>query len=233
MRIGATLLFKDGHCFQSYGWHMLRPLGKLQNALDHLDKYEVDEICIIRPVREKDRSFDSDVKRLKDAKSSTPLSFGGGIRSLANLELLDGMPVERFVVSSALFNEEIELIERVHSKYGKQSIVGFIPFSYKEQLKVFNSSENCFQGVGSLNLTSLKLCDEVVLHDCDSEGSFKGFNEVVVDQLEISQDKLIYSGGVSEMSREPRLCIHKPKSILIENKILHKENSKKTFYDPM
>ena len=64
MRIGTTLLFQDGYCYQSYGWNMLRPLGALQNALDHLDKYELDEISIIRPVRDNDYSYNKDVQRL-------------------------------------------------------------------------------------------------------------------------------------------------------------------------
>ena len=233
MRVGTTLLFKDGYCFQSYGWNMLRPLGSLQNALDHLDKYELDEICILRPVRDNDQTYHQDVERLRNAKSSTPLAFGGGIRNLDDIALLEGMPVERFVVSSALFNADLALIEKLYSKYGKQSIVGLIPFSVKEQLQVFNSSENCFQSPQSLCVPALTLCDEVVLHDCDAEGNNAGFNQEGVKLLGISQNKLIYSGGVSEMARQPQSCTFKPKSILIENKILHRENSKISFYGAM
>ena len=97
MRLGTTLLFKDGYCYQSYGWNMLRPLGALQNALNHLDKYELDEISIIRPVRDNDYSYNKDVQRLKNAKSSTPLAFGGGIRSLDDIKILDSQFVDLLV----------------------------------------------------------------------------------------------------------------------------------------
>ena len=233
MRVGTTLLFKNGYCYQSYGWNMLRPLGDLQNALDHLDKYELDEICILRPVRDNDHTYNKDIKRLRYAKSSTPLAFGGGIRSLDDIELLEGMPVERFIVSSALFNRDIRLIERLHSKYGEQSIVGFIPFSLKEQLGVFNPLKNHFQSPQSLNESALSLCDEVVLHDCDAEGRNIGFNAAVVSSLEIKSNNLIFSGGVSEIVRNGESVGIEPKSILIENKILHRENSKKTYYGAM
>ena len=100
----------------------MRPLGQLQNVLNHLDKYELDEICIVRPIRNNDESFHSDIERIKKAKSSTPLAFGGGIRSMDDINFLEGLPIERFVVSSALFFDDIKLIERLHGKYGKQSI---------------------------------------------------------------------------------------------------------------
>lgn len=233
MRIGTTLLFKEGYCYQSYGWNMLRPLGALQNALNHLDKYELDEICILRPVRDKDYTYQQDIELLRNAKSSTPLAFGGGIRSLDDIRVLEGMPAERFVVSSALFYNDIALIERLHSKYGEQSIIGFIPFSLKEHLQVFNSRENCFQFPQTLNERALALCDEVVLHDCDSEGVKTGFNQEVVSYLGNIESRLIYSGGVSEMLKEKLKWVNFPKSILVENKILHKENSKKSYYNAM
>ena len=233
MRLGTTLLFKDGYCYQSYGWKVLRPLGTLQNALDHLDSYELDEICILRPVRAIDHTYRQDLERLRNAKSSTPLAFGGGIRNLDDIALLEGMPVERFVVSSALFNPDVRLIERLHSKYGEQSIVGFVPFSLKSQLQVFNPKENCFQSAQSLNATALELCDEVVLHDCDAEGKNTGFSQEAVKLLGINHNKLLYSGGVSYLAKYPRSCDSMPKSILVENKILHRENSKKSFYGAM
>jgi imidazole glycerol phosphate synthase subunit HisF len=233
MRVGTTLLYQDGYCYQSYGWNMLRPLGALQNALDHLDTYELDEICIIRPVRDNDQAYHQDFKRLREAKSSTPLAFGGGIRNLNDIELLEGMPVERFVVSSALFDKNTALIERLNAKYGEQSIVGFIPFSLSEQLRVFNSRMDCFQNPHSLNKSALRLCDEVVLHDCNAEGEYTGFDIEVVNNIEIDKNKLIFSGGVSEIVRNDESILFKPKSILIENKILHRENSKKTYYGAM
>ena len=233
MRVGSTLLFKDGYCFQSYGWKLLRPLGDLQNALNHLDQYELDEICIIRPIRDIDKSYYSDINYLKEVKSSTPLAFGGGIRNLKDLDLLEGLPVERFILSSALFYSDLDLLHRLRSKYGEQSIVGFIPFSFKKQFQVFNSTNNNFQSPDSLNKLSLKLCDEIVFHDCDAEGRVSGFKEEVCNYLGVRDNKQIYSGGVSEMVRRKSPLIEIPKSILIENKILHRENSKKSYYYAM
>ena len=209
---------------------MLRPLGNLQNALKHLDRYKIDEICIIRPVREHDSSFKSDVDILKNAKSSTPLAFGGGIRSLDDIGILKGLPVERFVLSSGLFNPDLCLIEKLHSRYGEQSIVGFIPFTKDKKYRFFHSSSNSLKDLCELNKKALKLCDEIVLHDCKSEGQEEGFDHEVMEVLGIDRNNMIYSGGVSQIVKNLDLVKGEPKSILIENKVLHRENSKMTFY---
>ena len=90
MRIGSMILFKNGYCYQSYGWNLLRPLGKLQNIVSHLDKYLIDDITIIRPIRdnENDSTLLSDLNEIKKLKSSTPISFGGGIRNINQLHLI-------------------------------------------------------------------------------------------------------------------------------------------------
>ena len=66
MRIGSIILFKNGYCYQSYGWNLLRPLGKLQNIVSHLDKYLIDDITIIRPIRddENDSTLLSDLNEI-------------------------------------------------------------------------------------------------------------------------------------------------------------------------
>ena len=160
-------------------------------------------------------------------KSSTPLAFGGGIRNLNDIDLF-----RRNALSNGssfhqpLFNMNTALIERLNAKYGEQSIVGFIPFSLTKQLKVFNPLENCFQSPKSLNKSALRLCDEVVLHDCDSEGEYTGFDIEVVSTLGIDKNKLIFSGGVSQIVSNDESISFKPKSILIDNKILHREKLK-------
>ena len=57
MRLGSVIWFKNGYCYQSYGWKLLRPLGKLQNIINHLDKYLIDDITILRPIRDNDNQI--------------------------------------------------------------------------------------------------------------------------------------------------------------------------------
>ena len=160
MRTGAVVLFKNGYCYQSYGWNILRPLGKLQNILDHLEEYEIDEISIIRPIRgiDSDESFNSDILELSKIKSSTPLSFGGGLNNKNRMNLARSLSFERLIFSSALFSDNSELFTYTSNLTGRQAIVGCLPFKFiKNRLMVFNSSKKIFISIQKINLNLLDL----------------------------------------------------------------------------
>ena len=233
MRIGSMVLLKNGYCYQSYGWNLLRPLGKLQNIVSHLDKYLIDDITIIRPIRdnENDSTLLSDLNEIKKLKSSTPISFGGGIRNINQLHLISGLPVERFVFSSALFNKESSLLRAATDLFGRQAIVGLIPFKLEAQVSVFNSQINKFVSVDKLN--NIELCDEIILYDCENEGSPNGFNKDVVNNLKINPKNCVFSGGVSDLVNSFRNNDKTPKALSIENSILYREFSKSNYYEKL
>lgn len=233
MRIGSIVLFKNGYCYQSYGWNLLRPLGKLQNIVSHLDKYLIDDITIIRPIRddENDSTLLSDLNEIKKLKSSTPISFGGGIRNINHLDLISGLPVERFVFSSALFKKESSLLRAATDLFGRQAIVGLIPFKLETQVSLFNSQINKFVSVDKLN--NIELCDEIILYDCESEGSTNGFQKDVVNKLKINPKNCVFSGGVSDLVNSFINNNKEPKALAIENSILHREFSKSNYYEKL
>jgi len=231
VRIGSTLLFFNGLCYQSYDWMCLRPLGDLQNAVKHLDAYNIDEISIIRPIRTIDSYLKEDIQCLKSLKSSTPIAFGGGIRNLSDIDLLEGLPIERVILSSVLFVKNLQVIDKLTDLYGKQAVVGFIPFKRSDRIEVFNSSKNEFCDLSSLNIKAMEKCDEIVLHDCASEGSSNGFSFDAINDFKI--ENIILSGGVSGEIKKIKNLVPQPKSVLIENKVLHFENSKTSIYGKM
>lgn len=235
MRTGSVILFKNGYCYQSYGWNLYRPLGGLQNIVSHLDKYLIDDITIIRPVRDNDSSADflSDIEELRKLKSSSPISFGGGIRNIDQLDLLSGLPFERFIFSSILFNENNELLEVATKLYGKQAIVGLIPFKIKPKLSMFNSKINKFVTIDKLNRYHLEFCDEIILYDCEREGFHSGFSKEIIDRLQLDPKSCVFSGGVAELKNSFKNTYFSPKAITIENSVLHREYSILNYYDKL
>jgi phosphoribosylformimino-5-aminoimidazole carboxamide ribonucleotide (ProFAR) isomerase len=227
MRKGAVILFKDGYCYQSYGWDVQRPLGKIQNILDHLEEYHVDEISIIRPVKgmDSDESFYSDILELSKIKSSTPLSFGGGLYNKERIDRVRSLSFERLIFSSSLLSNS-NIISHTRNLTGKQAIVGSIPLKYvNSSLMVYNSILNKFVSIESINLKNISMCDELIVTDCSSEGASNSFNMNMLDHELFNSKKIIVSGGVNlnkKLSKEKKIV-----SILIENKVLHTEYSLK------
>jgi phosphoribosylformimino-5-aminoimidazole carboxamide ribonucleotide (ProFAR) isomerase len=235
MRTGSVILYKKGYCYQSYGWNLLRPLGRIQNVISHLDKYFIDDISIIRPVRDNDSSIDflNDLNELRKLKSSSPISFGGGVRNIDQLNLLSGLPFERFIFSSILFNKDNKLLKAASKLYGRQAIVGLIPFKLCPELSVFNSQINEFVSLDKLNRNHLEFCDEIILYDCEREGFHSGFSEEIVDRIKLDPKSCVFSGGVTGVKKYLKNTSSSPKAVIIENSVLHREYSILNYYEKL
>ena len=232
MRIGSTLLIKDNKCVQSYKWKNIRPLGSIQIAIDLLEEYGVDEISIIRIIRSED-DFDiflNNLKYISLIKSMTPLSFGGGIRTLKHLEYLKNLPIERLILSSEFINLNKTLLNKCINLFGSQAIQCILPFKIKnDNVLLFDSKNNDFVKLEDQNLNFInKFSNEIILYDINNEGKNNSFDKKIIDKLKFDNSKIIISGGIGtetiKWAKQKKLA-----SVLIDNKVLHQEYSVKYF----
>lgn len=228
MRIGSTVLIQEGQCLQSYGWNIFRKLGSLQHVLDSLGEYECDEISILRPVRADDSPefFARDVELLSDIKTVTPTSFGGGIRSLAQLEQLSNLPIERFTFSSAFINKDETLLSVANEIFGKQAIQCVLPISSSEGLlRVFVPSINTKVDVVDLDWEFInQYADEIVVYDTDNEGYSDRFNLSQLALINAPYSKLVLTGGIGASTVRAARSLGVA-SVLIDNRVLYRECS--------
>jgi len=232
MRIGASILLINEYCYQSYGWNKFRPLGKLQNVIDSLEEYQSDEIAIIRPIRENDslKKFKNDIDTIAKLNCMTPLSFGGGLRTKENIEMLHNLPIERLIFSSPFIEENYETIEYAIKLYGRQAIQCLLPFKFtKKSLEIFSSSQNSYISYTNINFDKIdKFANEIILFDTINEGIKNTFDNKVFDILNINSNKLIISGGIGKdtinYAKKKNIA-----SVIIENRVLHNEYSIKEY----
>lgn len=228
MRIGSSVLLKHQISIQSYDWECFRPLGKLQTVLDSLEEYMSDEVSIIRPVRASDTldDFKIDIETLRNIKIMTPISFGGGIRTSAHIELLRGLPIERLVFSSAFIDQNRGLITEGKNLFGHQAIQCLLPLKLiNGQLFVFHSSKSDYIPFSQLDLKFIEeLANEVILVDTSHEGQVDKFQWDLVELSQLPTNKLVISGGVGKKTIKMAIK-NKIASVLIDNKTLHKEYS--------
>ena len=232
MRIGASIILLDGYCYQSYGWKLMRPLGKLQNIIDFLEAYQCDEIAIIRPIRETDtrESFQKDIDELIKVSCMTPLSFGGGLRGIEHLELLHNLPIERLIFSSSFIHKDIDLIKHATSLYGHQAIQCVLPFNCENgEIQIFSSELNKFIPFDTIDLDFIeKYANEIILLDTKNEGLSNKFDSDILNKIQINNKKLIISGGIGKdnvkFGKNNNIA-----SVIIDNKVLHNEYSIKGY----
>lgn len=231
MRIGASLILQNGYCYQSYNWKFFRPLGNLQNVIRFLDRYEVDEISITRPVRGQEikQNFLNDINIIKTILSNSPITFGGGLRSIQQLKDIHNLPIERLHFSNAFINAKQNLINRAISLYGKQAIVAVMPLMIKDNhLLVYDGLTGSFKKLTSKIIDFvINNADEVMVIDVINEGNNEKFNFKIIDLLPLPYNKLIITGGVGPktIKQAYRMGLS---SCLIDNRVLHNENFIKT-----
>ena len=224
MRVGASVLLLNGFCYQSYGWDVLRPLGALQTALDALEGYGCDEISIIRPVRSKDDCLCTDLKLLAEIQSMTPISFGGGIRTLSDLEALMPLPLERLILSSAFIQSDREVLSWAVVHLGRQAIQCLLPFKNVEgRYLIFNSCTSRYVPLEEIDWAFIEeYANEVILHDASNEGFGCKFSFGVLDFIPFEFSKVVVSGGTGPESCKTALKLGLA-SVLVENRFLHAE----------
>jgi phosphoribosylformimino-5-aminoimidazole carboxamide ribonucleotide (ProFAR) isomerase len=226
MRIGSSILIKNNYCYQSYGWQLLRPLGELQNAVNHLEEYGCDEISIIRPVRHSDQDFTNDLQALNSLETMTPISFGGGIRDQSHLHLISSLPVERLVFSSAFIHSNHSLIKAAVRFYGRQAIQCLLPFVLNsEGFFIYDSSNESYLPFDEIESKFIdEYANEIIFHDTANEGFYDKFNLDVLEASFFDTNKIIVSGGIGLTVCSQSSSMNCA-SVLIENRLLHKEYS--------
>jgi hypothetical protein len=123
----------------------------------------------------------------------------------------------------------MSLIKKAIDLAGNQAIIGMLPLIFKDKIEIFNCSKNEFNPPSKSLTNFLSFCDELILYDCESEGSKTGFNLRFFDYFQKLHKGLILSGGISSISILQNYR-SKPKAIYIENSILHSEYSVKNIY---
>ena len=223
MRISASLLLKNGFCYQSYRWQYLRPLGSLQNAVRMLEERQVDDISIIRYCRENQNQeeFVSDLELISNLDCITPLAFGGGIRDSEALKMVQQLPVERILLSSAYFEKNIVLLEEAMSMFGRQALIAVLPYRVcNNKIEYYHCSAEKF---GDCDLAFIDShANEVMLYNTTQEGlAFSDFQENY-DLFSINHSKLILSGGINHgfIKKVRNLNFA---SVCIDNSALHQQ----------
>jgi len=124
-RILGVLVVKHGRLVKSYGYRAWRPAGGLKTALQNLDRWGADEIVVLDISRR--AGLDEMVlDQIAAAGIATPLAYGGGIRTVADVARLLDLGCDRFVLETLLFDDPSTLAALADFA-GRQALIGSVP----------------------------------------------------------------------------------------------------------
>jgi cyclase len=188
-RIIPCLLVKNGGLVKTVSFSSPKYVGDPLNAVRIFNEKEVDEILVVDIDatvlgREPDYSM---IKNLA-AECRMPLCYGGGVKSVEQIERIVSLGVEKVALSSVL-TQNGKLVADAAKRVGSQSIVAVMDVrksagsnTYEIYTHNGKQSTGCLPGMFARRMEELG-AGEVVINSIDRDGLMKGYDLDLVSQV--------------------------------------------------
>jgi imidazole glycerol-phosphate synthase subunit HisF len=196
-RLVGVITVKNGWAVQSLGYERHLPLGRPEVLAENLDRWGADEIllqCIDRNLLGPDLEL---VERVAAGGLSTPLIYGGGIRSADDAIAVVRAGADRVCVD-ALLHDDLQVAAQLGVPLGAQAIIAALPLSkVDEEVRWLDYRS---RATGALPAELLKLLhsgaiSEALVIDYKHEGAPASFDASLLCDLGVP---LIAFGGISQ-----------------------------------
>lgn len=213
-RLIPVLYIKNGLIVRSEDFSYHQNIGNIINEASRYNEWNVDELIYIDISRTDEYDLRRDDHKIKSYSSKQeiiteiarvcfmPLSFGGGIRSLVDIDVLIKSGADKITLNTAAF-ENPQLIKESALKYGSQAIVASVDY------RKINSEAIVFTNFGQTN-TGVKLLDwvieleklgagEIFMNAIDRDGKASGYDTETIGQVvDVSKLPVIACGGAAD-----------------------------------
>lgn len=199
-RIIPSILVNNYQVVKSICFEDHRIFGNLFQAVELFCKRKVDELVILDiDASKKNLAIDERILNLMTSNSLIPITYGGGIKNLQDIEKCLKTGCEKVVLNSILFKNK-EFLGQAVKNFGSQSIIVNIDLkSIDNDFKIFNHSKSRIEKIELYNFINFcheYNCGEIILNSVDNDGLMQGYNLNLLNQL---RDKilkpLIINGG--------------------------------------
>lgn len=182
-----------------------RYLGDPINAVKIFNGKGVDELCIL-DITATSENRGPDFEYLRDIASEAfmPLSYGGGITNLSQIEKLFFIGYEKIIINTA-FILKPELIKEAADFVGSQSVV--VSIDVKSELL---GKHSCYINDGKTKVNSDPVilakkaeelgAGEILLNSIDRDGTMQGYDiKLIKDVVDVVSIPVIAYGGAKDI----------------------------------
>lgn len=212
-RLIGVVTVRNGLAVQSFGYRRYLPLGKPECLVENLDRWGADEI-LVHVIDRTSHGLGPDqdlLERLGRLGLGTPLIYGGGICTVEHGIRAVQLGADRISVD-ALLHDDVSVVRRLANSLGAQAIVASLPMTIEaDHIQCFNYNTKRSEPLSSdvLGIISEGAISEVMLTDCDNEGSPMGFNSALIDFFPNQSVPLIVFGGISD-AQQMKILLDRP-----------------------
>ena len=226
-RIIGNIIVKDNIAVQSFSYRYYLPIGKPVIVLENLDNWGVDEIAITVIDREDNGPDLKLLEKINKYKITTPLIYGGGIKTKDEANEVISLGVERIMLDSIIYEYPDNLPE-IYNELGSQALLLSLPI-ISEEKGIFFYNYKKREKLKDLNINKIldeKFFSEIVLIDVNGEGGYLGFDKLILNYMkELTSIPFITFGGITT-TRDIKNCLGDEaiSAVMIGNSLNYKEN---------
>lgn len=204
-RIIPCLLIHKGGLVKTIGFSDPKYVGDPLNAVRIFNDKAVDELIVI-DIDASRHNREPDYKTISNLalECRMPLCYGGGVKSIEQIERIIGLGVEKVSISSAAVDNP-NLIAEAASRVGSQSVVVAIDYKItgllrKAEVVTINSMHRTgldpFKWVSKVQSLG---AGEIMLNSVEYDGRMRGYDTEFIDQIrkEISIPLTVLGGAGS------------------------------------
>lgn len=200
-RLVGVITVKSSWAVQSFGYKKYLPVGKPEIVAENLDRWGADEILILdidRTSRNLGPNFDL-LKTIVKRGLSTPLVYGGGVRSGHDATEIIRSGAERVCVDS-LLHDAPERVKELTDHVGAQAVIAALPLSNASgSIQWYNYRTQQVVPLDPIqSLFQKRLISEALIIDHLHEGIRGSFDMDLVKKFPFIEVPLIVFGGISE-----------------------------------
>jgi imidazole glycerol-phosphate synthase subunit HisF len=188
-RIIPCLLVKNGGMVKTIQFSKPKYVGDPINAVKIFNEKEVDEIVVL-DIDATVLNKEPDYKLIKNlaAECRMPLCYGGGVKTVDQVEKIISLGVEKVAMSAAVVSDP-EIVGRAAEVVGGQSVVVVMDvkksrFKDKYELCTHNASKRT--GISPMEFARKVVnfgAGEVIINSVDQDGVMKGYDLELVRKI--------------------------------------------------
>ena len=181
-------------------------IGDPINAVKIFNEKEVDEIVILDITASKEKREPNYIKIEEIASEAfMPFAYGGGVKSLAQIEKLFKLGIEKVVLNSVL-EENIGLVTEAAKIFGSQSIIASIDvkkniFGKSNAYKISGSTKINYSIDDYVNKLEDAGVGEFFINSIDKDGTYSGYDLSLINQVSSKINlPIVACGGASSIN---------------------------------
>jgi len=186
-RVVATLVVKDGIVVQSINFKKYLPVGRPAIAIEFLNQWGIDEIILLDiSASAAKRTPDFDMIKKASAKCYVPLTIGGGITEISDIETLMLCGADKVSLNQSILHNP-ELITKAAKMFGNQCVVVSI-----DAVKTDKGYQVYDYLTGSVRSESPSIlaakCEdlgagEILINSVDKDGLYTGYDISLISSI--------------------------------------------------